>query len=47
MGRVGLKYAAVLIALYLGVYYGTNSGHVIKAGADGSTEIIKAFQGRG
>lgn len=41
-----LKYGATLIGLYLVVFYGTNSGNVVKAGAAGSTNIIKAFQGR-
>lgn len=35
-----------LIALYLLVYNGTNSGNVINAAASGGTNVIKALQGR-
>lgn len=41
-----IYYAAGLIALYLVVYNGTKAGSVIKAGASGSTQIIKSLQGR-
>ena len=39
-------YGAGLIALYLGVYYATGAGHLIKSGAGGSATVIRAFQGR-
>jgi hypothetical protein len=39
-------YGAALIGLYLVVFYASGSGTVIKSGAKGGTEIIKAFQGR-
>lgn len=35
-----------LIALYLAVSYGTNTGRVISAGANGGAKIIRSFQGR-
>lgn len=35
-----------LIALYLGVYYWTGSGTLIKTGSSGAATVIKAFQGR-
>jgi hypothetical protein len=46
MGRQALKYGAGLIGLYLIVYYGTNAGGVVRAGANGAATTIKAFQGR-
>lgn len=46
MGRKGLQYAAGLIGLYLVVYYGTNAGKVISAGANGSATIVKSLQGK-
>ena len=42
----GIKYGAGLIALYLVVAHGTKAGTVIKSGATGGRDIIKAFQGR-
>lgn len=44
--RTYAKYGAVMIGLYLVVYYGTNSGKVISSGAAGTRDVIKAFQGR-
>lgn len=35
-----------LIALYLVVYNGTKAGTVVKAGAAGSSQVIKTLQGR-
>jgi len=46
MSRNALKYGAGLVALYLVVYNGTKSGRVLREGAAGSRNIIKAFQGR-
>jgi hypothetical protein len=46
MGRQALKYSAVLIALYLGVYYSTGAGRLIKEGSGGGIGLVKAFQGR-
>lgn len=40
------KYSFVLIALYIGVNQYTGSGKLISAGANGSSQIIKSFQGR-
>lgn len=42
-----LKYGAGLIALYLGVYYSTGSGRLLKEGSSGAATVIQAFQGRG
>ena len=42
----GLKYATLLIALYLGVAYSTGSGRLIKEGSSGAANLVKAFQGR-
>lgn len=47
MIRTGLKYGAILIATYLGVYYASGAGTIINDGADGSANVIKALQGRG
>lgn len=46
MGRQALKYGAGLVGLYLVVYYGTNAGNVIRAGASGVSTVTKGFQGR-
>ena len=46
MFRQSIKYGAGLIGLYLVVYYGSNAGKVVTAGANGGGTIIKAFQGR-
>lgn len=40
------KYAAGLIALYVVVANGTKFGTAVRAGASGSVNVIKAFQGR-
>ncbi|HRC64975.1 MAG TPA: hypothetical protein PLB86_07270 [Dermatophilaceae bacterium] len=39
-------YGFGLIALYLVVVNGTNAGKLIKDGATGSSDLVKAFQGR-
>ena len=44
--RKALTYSAVLIALYLGVYYATGSGTLITDATNGATSVIRAFQGR-
>jgi hypothetical protein len=46
MGNTILKYSALLIATYLVVSFGTNSGRLITDGSAGSVGVIKAFQGR-
>lgn len=46
MGKKALGYAAGLIATYLVVYYATNAGNVVTAGANGGATLVKAFQGR-
>lgn len=46
MGRKALTTIGGLIGLYLVVYYGTNSGKVISAGASGGSTLIKSLQGR-
>lgn len=40
------KYGAALIALYLIVYNGSKSGLVLRQGAYGTRDVVKAFQGR-
>jgi hypothetical protein len=45
--RVALKYGAALIAIYLIVYNGSNSGVVLNDGANGVATVTKALQGRG
>lgn len=40
------KYGAGLIALYIVVSKGTNFGRAARAGASGTSQIIKTFQGR-
>lgn len=47
MGKKALTYGAGLIALYLGVYYATGAGNLIKTGAAGGVSLVKTFQGRG
>jgi hypothetical protein len=42
----GLQYGAILIGTYLVVRHGTRSGRVLRDGARGGRDIIKAFQGR-
>lgn len=39
-------YGAGLIALYLLVVNGSNSGKLIRDGATGGSDLVKAFQGR-
>lgn len=46
MGRKMLTYGAGLIALYLGVYYATGAGNLIKAGSAGASSLVRTFQGR-
>jgi hypothetical protein len=46
MGRQFLKYGAGLIGVYLLVAYATGSGRVLSAGAQGASNVVKAFQGR-
>ena len=43
--RQFLKYGFGVIALYLLVYNGSNSGKLITAGASGAKSIINGFQG--
>lgn len=44
--KQGIKFGAVLIGTYLVVRHGTRSGRVLREGARGGRDIIKAFQGR-
>lgn len=44
--RQALKYGAGLIALYLGVYYASGAGRLIREGAGGTATVVRAFQGR-
>lgn len=46
MGRNVVKYSAVLIGIYLGVYYATGSGQLVKNGSNGAIGFVKALQGR-
>jgi hypothetical protein len=46
MLRKTLTYGAVLIGLYLGVYYASGSGRLIQGATNGATGVIKALQGR-
>jgi hypothetical protein len=41
-----LRYGAGLIALYLVVYNGSKAGTLFRAGAYGTTDVVKALQGR-
>lgn len=41
-----VKWGAVLIGLYLGVYYATGAGNLISSGSAGAATVVKAFQGR-
>jgi len=45
--RKALTIGGALIATYLVVYYWTGSGTVITDSANGASNVIKAFQGRG
>lgn len=40
------KYGAVLIGLYLVVYYSTGAGTVAEKGSAGAATIVKSLQGR-
>jgi hypothetical protein len=42
----GIKYSAGLIALYLVVRNGTNSGRAMRSAAAGGSSVIRALQGR-
>lgn len=44
--KKALAWGGGLIALYLAVSYGSNTGKVISAGANGGAKIISTFQGR-
>lgn len=44
--RKALTIGGGLIALYLVIAYGTNSGTLINDSTSGATSVIKAFQGR-
>lgn len=46
MGRLYMKYTAVLIALYLGVRYSSGAGTLISQAANGASTIDKTLQGR-
>lgn len=46
MGTKIIKYSAVLIALYLGVYYSSGAGTLLSGGSSAADNTIKAFQGR-
>ena len=41
-----LRYSAGLIALYIVVHNGTNSGKLFKEGSTGAALVAKTFQGR-
>jgi hypothetical protein len=47
MGKKALTYGAGLIALYLGVYYYTGAGSLLKTGTSAVTQTVQAFQARG
>lgn len=44
--KQALKYGAVLIGLYLGVYYTTGAGKLIHTATAGAVGVTKALQGR-
>lgn len=44
--KQAFKYGAVLIGLYLGVYYATGAGKLIHTGAAGAVSVTEALQGR-
>jgi hypothetical protein len=46
MGKTALKYWAVLVGAYLGVYYASGGGKLIDAGTRFVTGTTKALQGR-
>ena len=45
MKRV-ILYGAVLIGVYLGVYYYTGAGTLITDSTTGATSVVQALQGR-
>ena len=46
MLKTTVKYGAILIAIYLGVYYATGSGQLINSGTSGASNLVHALQGR-
>ncbi len=44
--HTALKYGAGMIALYLLVFYSTGTGTLLTGATNGSTSLVKAFQGR-
>jgi hypothetical protein len=46
MGRTALKYTALLIAAYLGVYYASGAGVILDKGSAGASGVVKSLQGR-
>ena len=44
--RPVLRYSAILIGVYLGVYYATGAGTLLDKGSQGAGNVIRAFQGR-
>ncbi len=46
MGRIYMKYSAVLIGLYLLVTHASAAGTLITKGASGAPTIDKTLQGR-
>jgi len=44
--RTGVRYGAILIAIYLGVYYWTGAGTLLEKGSTGTANVVRAFQGR-
>lgn len=46
MGRLYMRYSALLIALYLGVRYASGAGTLIDKAANGASTIDKTLQGR-
>ena len=40
-------YGAVLVGIYLGVYYYTGAGTLIKDASSGGAQLVQAFQARG
>lgn len=46
MGNKALRYSFLLIAIYLGVYYSSGAGRLIKESTAGTASLVRAFQGR-
>jgi hypothetical protein len=46
MGNKALKYGAVLIGAYLGIFYATKAGQLVTSSTNGGVKLVKAFQGR-